>query len=62
MRTVISYSGTELTLEGDLSVEEAREKLQLIGAMPDSADVRADEYEEDGVKYIKFVKEVGEKG
>jgi len=62
MRTVISYSGTELTLNGDISVEEAREKLQLIGAMPESADINVEEYEEDGVKYVKFLKEVGEKG
>ena len=62
MRTVISYSGTELTLNGDISVEEAREKLQLIGAMPESADINVEEYEEDGVKYVKFLKKVGEKG
>jgi len=30
--------------------------------MPESADINVEEYEEDGVKYVKFLKEVGEKG
>ena len=62
MKTVISYSGTELTLEGELTVSEARDKLRIIGAMGSGSEIDVDEYFEEDTKYITFKKHVGEKG
>lgn len=61
MRTTIRFSGTELTLDGDLSVSEAKEKLEAVGAMP-SGDYTSVVTTNEDLKTITFRKEVGEKG
>ena len=62
MRTVISYSGTELTLNGGKSGGGGEKKTPIKGAHPKPPKKKKKGGGEEGVKYVKFLKEVGEKG